>query len=52
MGVCCVKKVSSDIKLTDISVVNGEIDSKTGNFNNKSKGRYIKDFIFLVIFEF
>lgn len=43
MGACCAKKAPSDTKLTDISAVNGETDSKTGNSNNKSKGRYTKD---------
>lgn len=43
MGACCAKKAPSDTKLTDISTVNGETDSKTGNSNNKSKGRYTKD---------
>lgn len=43
MGACCAKKAPSDTKLTDLSAVNGETDSKTGNSNNKSKGRYTKD---------
>lgn len=43
MGACCAKKAASDTKLTDISAVNGETESKTGNSNNKSKGRYTKD---------